>query len=190
MSNKKSVSMIVAVCHNNGIGFEGRLPWRLKNEMSFFRRITISAIDGKQNAVIMGRKTSLSIPPKFRPLPNRVNVVLSQTLTEVPEGAHHLFSSLSQSIEELSKEESIDKLFVIGGQRLYKEAIDSKQLKYIYLTRIDADFQCDAFFPEVDTKLFVDITEEDQSIPKGIREENAIKYQFFLYKRFIQCSEK
>ena len=184
MSNKKSIAMIAAVCHNNGIGFEGRLPWRLKNEMSYFTRVTSTSTDGKRNAVIMGRKTWQSIPPKFRPLVNRVNVVLSQTLSEVPKGADYLFPSLRQSIEVLSKDDSIDKMFVIGGQEVYKEAIDSNEFEYIYLTRIDGHFQCDAFFPEVDPKQFENITEEDKDIPQEVQEENGLKYQFFLYKRF------
>src|SRR5882724_9147237 len=128
MSNKrKSFAIITAVCHNNGIGFEGRLPWKLKDEMSYFTRITSSAAEDKRNAVIMGRKTWESIPLKYRPLNNRVNVVLSKSLDQLPKGADYLFASLSKSIEELSSDQSIDKLFVIGGQEVYKEAIDCNE---------------------------------------------------------------
>ncbi|CAG2121252.1 unnamed protein product, partial [Medioppia subpectinata] len=102
---KKTFAIISAVCHENGIGCEGRLPWRLKEEMAYFTRITSTAIDGRQNAVIMGRKTWESIPPKFKPLAGRLNVVLSQSLDQLPKGAHRLSPTLKQSIEELSSDE-------------------------------------------------------------------------------------
>ena len=77
----KKVSMIAAVCQGNGIGIKGNLPWRLKNEMAYFTRITSETKDGdKKNAVVMGRKSWDSIPPKYRPLPGRVNVVISRSL--------------------------------------------------------------------------------------------------------------
>ncbi|KAJ3254043.1 dihydrofolate reductase, partial [Borealophlyctis nickersoniae] len=75
------LNLIVAATEAGGIGIEGRLPWRLRADMSFFARVTTHF--GRQgsarppNAVIMGRKTWDSIPSKFRPLPGRLNVVLS-----------------------------------------------------------------------------------------------------------------
>ncbi|XP_054159407.1 dihydrofolate reductase-like [Oppia nitens] len=179
----KPFAMIAAVCANNGIGIEGRLPWRLKNEMSYFTRITSTAADGKQNAVIMGRKTWESIPPKYKPLANRLNVVLSKSLTELPKGAHRLMASLSQSLQVLSTDETIDKVFVIGGQVLYEEAIDVDECQYIYLTRIDSNYECDAFFPEVDLNLFKDITQEDSAVPQEVQQENDITYRYYLYQR-------
>ena len=182
MTNK-STAVIAAVCRQNGIGVKGRLPWRLKNEMAHFTRVTTTAIEGKRNAVIMGRKTWQSIPAKFKPLTGRVNVVLSRSLEEVPEGAHYLFSSLQQSIEQLSKDETIDKLFVIGGQKVYEEALSHNDCQYIYLTRIDADFECDSFFPEIDLNVFVDVSSQTNHIPQGPQQENDIRYQYFVYKR-------
>lgn len=65
-----------------GIGHAGGLPWRLRQDMAFFKKMTTNTVDSnKQNAVIMGRKCWDSIPVKFRPLSNRINVVLSRTLT-------------------------------------------------------------------------------------------------------------
>ena len=70
---------ILACTHNGGIGLNGKLPWRLKEDMKLFKRITTTIQnpndEGKQNAVIMGRKTWESIPNKFRPLPNRINII-------------------------------------------------------------------------------------------------------------------
>ena len=71
------LTIIVAATLNNGIGQNGRLPWRLSKEMQYFARVTSNAPEGSVNAVLMGRNTWESIPKKFRPLPKRVNVVVS-----------------------------------------------------------------------------------------------------------------
>merc|ERR1712002_220926 len=75
---------IVAVCPDLGIGKNGNLPWhpvRLNNEFKHFRKMTATpSVEGKQNVVIMGRKTWFSIPEKNRPLNNRINIVLSREL--------------------------------------------------------------------------------------------------------------
>ena len=80
------MKMIAAACEGLGIGKNGDLPWRLKEEMKYFTRMTKAAAPGRKNAVVMGRKTYESIPPKYRPLNDRVNVVLTkQKDYEVPE---------------------------------------------------------------------------------------------------------
>lgn len=72
------LTLIVAATKSNGIGQNGQLPWRLPKEMKYFARITSHAPENAQNAVVMGRNTWESIPNKFRPLPNRLNVVISR----------------------------------------------------------------------------------------------------------------
>ena len=72
------MKMIAAACEGLGIGKNGDLPWRLKEEMKYFTRMTKAAAPGRKNAVVMGRKTYESIPPKHRPLNDRVNVVLTK----------------------------------------------------------------------------------------------------------------
>lgn len=71
------LTIIVAATLNNGIGQNGRLPWRLSKEMQYFARVTSNAPEGSVNAVLMGRNTWESIPKKSRPLPKRINVVVS-----------------------------------------------------------------------------------------------------------------
>ena len=73
-----SLTLIVAATKANGFGQSGSLPWRLPLEMAYFARVTSHAPDGVPNAVIMGRKTWESIPKKFKPLKDRVNVVVSR----------------------------------------------------------------------------------------------------------------
>lgn len=72
------LTLIVAATASNGIGHSSHLPWRLPLEMAYFARVTSNAAEGKKNAVVMGRKTWESIPPKYRPLKDRVNVVISR----------------------------------------------------------------------------------------------------------------
>jgi dihydrofolate reductase len=73
------VTLIVAATTNNGIGQAGKLPWRLPQEMQYFARVTTGGPDGKSmNAVVMGRVTWESIPHRFRPLPGRMNFVVSR----------------------------------------------------------------------------------------------------------------
>jgi dihydrofolate reductase len=73
-----ALTLIVAATRANGIGKGGTLPWRLRKEMAYFARVTTHAPEGEANAVIMGRNTWESIPPKFRPLRRRTNVVVSR----------------------------------------------------------------------------------------------------------------
>lgn len=77
LSTMTSLTLIVAATLANGIGQGSRLPWRLPQEMAYFARVTTAAPEGSANAVIMGRNTWESIPPKFRPLKQRKNIVIS-----------------------------------------------------------------------------------------------------------------
>jgi dihydrofolate reductase len=72
------LTLIVAATRSNGIGQNGRLPWRLPKELAYFAQVTSNAPDGHANAVIMGRNTWESIPERFRPLKKRVNIVISR----------------------------------------------------------------------------------------------------------------
>lgn len=177
----KNFSVIAACCQNRGIGVNNKLPWKLKNEMNYFTRITTSADNLKKNAVIMGRKSWFSIPSKYRPLAERVNLVLSRTLSEVPSNCDGVYDNLYKALEAASSMANIDKIFVIGGGQVYEEAIKLPECRHIYLTTIDAHFECDAFFPEIDMSKYVEI--ESDQVPKDIQEENGIKYRFHIYEQ-------
>lgn len=86
--------LVVAATRKLGIGKSGTMPWKLPGDLAYFKELTSkTAESGKQNAVIMGRKTWESIPAKFRPLPNRVNVVLTRNAA-----GHENSSALSNSV--------------------------------------------------------------------------------------------
>ncbi|XP_014671153.1 PREDICTED: dihydrofolate reductase-like isoform X2 [Priapulus caudatus] len=161
-----------------------RMTWR-KNEMKFFNRITTRTQNSeKRNAVIMGRKTWFSIPKAHRPLPNRVNVVLSRSLQERPEGAHHLAHDFEEAIHWLtspSRCEDVENIMVIGGSDVYKVAMDSPYCHKVYLTRVLQDFDCDTFFPMFDESQYELISDPD--VPGEIQEENGIPYKFHVYQK-------
>ncbi len=103
---KKPVVAIVACTQDGGIGKEGKLPWKLSGDMAYFKRVTLDTEDTPdvRNAVIMGRKTWESIPKSFRPLPGRLNVVLSRSPTtlNLPEGVVVRFTCSDVSFPSLS----------------------------------------------------------------------------------------
>ena len=135
-------SLIVAMDSNRGIGKDNDLMWHLPAEMRFFTTTT------KEQIVVMGRKNYDSIPEKYRPLPNRENVVLSRN-TNFDAGTCKVFTSLNECIEYF-KDESERKLFVIGGGQIYREALENNNLNEMFITHIDHAFEPDTFFPEFD----------------------------------------
>lgn len=146
----KSFSVIAAVDEKMGIGKGGVLPWRLSRDMQRFKEVTlVSSRPGKQNAVIMGRKTWDSLPQKFRPLPGRLNVVLtSRKDISLPDGVIGALS-LNEALAALSARSDVADIFVIGGGMLYAQAVESGYCRALFLTHIASDFSCDVFFPRI-----------------------------------------
>jgi dihydrofolate reductase len=165
---------VVAADQADGIGKQGRLPWRLPGEMAHFKRLTTAAPPGRRNAVIMGRKTFESIPEKFRPLPDRFNMVVSRDATYRPLGAF-VERSLDQALRELAKLETLGELFCIGGGELYASALAHPSCKRVYLTRVHATFDCDTHFADLGTYVLV---QKD-----GPHAEGALSYTFETYQR-------
>lgn len=180
---KSDFYIISACCRNNGIGINNKLPWRLKTEMDYFNRMTTNTENpSNKDVVIMGRKTWSSIPPKYRPLENRTNVVLSRTVSTIEdrEKVDHIFASLSDALEGVSQLRNKGQVWVIGGQGIYEEALKMPQCKRVYLTRIDSDYECDTFFPNFDTiEHFKEI--EDPRVPKEVQEEKGIQFKYYVY---------
>lgn len=184
----KKVNSIVAVSLNNGIGKNGDLPWRLTKELKQFSKITTTTTNpSMQNAVVMGRKTWLSIPEKRRPLIKRMNIVLSKTmkLDLLPDDKpkpHYIFSDLLEAIDFLNKQDNIENIFIIGGERVYKSILELKLCDKIYLTKVFKEFDCDAFYPSIDEEKEFQLIQTDE-VPIGIQEENDIKYEYLVYER-------
>ena len=142
-------SIIAAVSKTNGIGKKGHIPWNEPIDMKYFKQITSTVSDNnKQNAIIMGRITYESL--KGRNLPNRRNIVISS------ERNNHIdwCSSLQSAIDLLACVKNIDKIFVIGGGKLYEEAINHSNCVELYINRINTHVECDVFFPVIDTDRY------------------------------------
>ncbi|XP_074787564.1 dihydrofolate reductase isoform X2 [Athene noctua] len=181
----RSLNSIVAVCQNMGIGKDGSLPWPpLRNEYKYFQRMTsTSHVEGKQNALIMGKKTWFSIPEKNRPLKGRINIVLSRELKETPQGAHYLSRSLDDALALLDSPElksKVDMVWVVGGTSVYKKPMNHR----LFVTRILQEFESDTFFPEIDNKDYKLLTEYP-GVPADIQEENGIQYKFEVYEKAV-----
>ncbi|XP_064164281.1 dihydrofolate reductase-like [Anguilla rostrata] len=184
----RTLNCIVAICPNMGIGNEGNLPWhpkRLSKEFKHFQKMTVTpTVEGKQNVVIMGRKTWFSIPERNRPLKNRINIVLSRELNVPPEGAHHLasdFSSALRLLDSTELAEQADQVWVIGGTSLYKEAMETPCLRRLFVTRVRQQFDCDTFLPEISLENYR-LLPSFPEVPEGVQEENGIQYHFEVYE--------
>jgi len=102
----------------------------------------------RRNAVLMGRNTWEALPPVYKPLPNRLNGVLSRREGNRDEtGTHRIWPSLEEALKELGGNQSVAEIFVIGGAQIYAEALLRSDCARIYLTEIEAEFPCDVFFP-------------------------------------------
>jgi dihydrofolate reductase len=164
-----SLSIVVAFAKNLAIGKDNKLLWRQKADMQYFKKLT----QGK--TVLMGKNTYLSLPKAFRPLPNRLNIVISSG--EPVEIAENLvwYTSLDNALTELSKNE--EEIMIIGGAQIYKQAIE--KVDTIYATEIDAILDADTFFPEINPENFEKISSE--SFSKDT--DNEYDYAFVVYKR-------
>lgn len=188
MAAKKPVAAVVAATsHNFGIGKNGGIPWKIPEDMALFKRITTetgSANTAARNAVIMGRRTWESIPAKFRPLPNRLNVVLSgsqevrRSLDLPPEVV--TASSLDEALVYLNSEEceNVPNIFIIGGENAYREAIQRGLCTKVYLTLVETVFEgLDVFFPTLSATQYQMIRRSPQHT------ENDVKYRFLEFDK-------
>ncbi|KAJ7786281.1 dihydrofolate reductase-like domain-containing protein [Mycena metata] len=192
------LTIIVAATKSNGIGQNGQLPWRLAKEMAYFARVTSNAPAGSSNAVIMGRNTWESIPTKFRPLRNRVNIVVTRN-TSYDVGSARIEGSLEAAITRMKAESQLSRGFIIGGVSLYAESLNlppSSPVGFvdrILLTRIlsPAFDECDVFVPDfLSGTSGWKIASHDAlqewvgfEVAEGVQEENGVSYEFQMWVR-------
>ncbi|MEM6358462.1 MAG: dihydrofolate reductase [Bacteroidota bacterium] len=161
------ISMIAAVAENRVIGKDNDLVWSLPDDMKFFMRTTSG------HPVIMGRKNYESIPDKFRPLPNRKNIVITRQSDYKAEGAF-VVNSLEKAIAS-AKEENPNEIFLIGGGQIYEMGLEVADVMYI--TEIHHEFEGDAFFPKYDKSAW----EQVQRVPHTKDESHAFSFDFVTY---------
>ena len=178
----KKFSMILAVDSRNWLGKNNDLAWRISSDLKHFKEITTKTKDlAKLNAVIMWRKTWESIPSKFRPLPERINCILSKTLkyedinSKIDNFVLH-FNNFEHCLEELSRKENVENVFLIGGASLYNQYRNHPNLEKIYITKVQWDYNCDVFFDWIPDDFIVESYSDTM-------EENWIKFSFWTYKK-------
>jgi dihydrofolate reductase len=147
--------LIFARSRNGVIGKDGGLPWHLPEDLAHFKRTTLGC------PVIMGRKTWDSLPPKFRPLPGRLNVVVTRQDDWKAAGAV-VAHSLSDARAACPADSTA---WVIGGAELYSQALPLASTAVV--TEIDADFEGDAFAPQFGPE-WVETSQQQQLSSTGL----------------------
>ncbi len=165
------VKLIVAKGKNDVIGKDNDLAWHLPADMRFFMQTT------KGHIVLMGRKNWDSIPEKYRPLSNRINVVVTRNKSfSHPDCV--VFHGIEDAIAHYKKqaEEGEEKhLFIIGGGQIYKYCLDNNLLDELFITFIDESFDGDTYFPDFDESAW----HKTQIMHHDTDEKN--KYPFDVY---------
>ena len=164
------VSLIVAASENHVIGKDNDLIWHLPKDMKFFKETT------QNHFVIMGRKNFESIPEKYRPLPNRTNVVVTRQSNYAAEGCI-FFNSIEKALAK-AKEANDSEPFIIGGGEIYRLALDQNLVDRIYFTRVHKTYEGDTFFPKLsnDWKLI-------SSVKNKADEKHVCDYTFEVYEK-------
>ena len=173
----------------NGIGINNSLPWNIKKDLQYFKKITTLVDKDEQieyiNTVIMGYNTWESIPKKYKPLVNRINIIITtknirsdnkfiiyikwSDLTKI------LIDFNNQRFKCKDKIYQINKNFIIGGESIYKQAFLSLNINYLYITEIYNNYKCDRFFPTINNSFsLVNIS--------TFQNENNNNFRFIIYK--------
>ena len=145
------VSLIVAKAENNAIGKDNDLIWHLPDDMKFFSNTT------KGHYVIMGRKNYDSIPLKYRPLPARPNVIVTQQQNFIAENCD-VVNTIEAGLE-LAKKNNETEAFIIGGGQIYRKSLDAGLIDKLYLTYVHESFDADVYFPDIDLTKWQQVSE-------------------------------
>jgi dihydrofolate reductase/thymidylate synthase len=179
--------------NNNGIGNKGILPWRLKNDLIYFKNKTSTVLIDDNieyiNTVIMGNNTWISIPECNKPLKNRINIIITRK-TIKSNNKFIIYTNWDNLLKEIinfnnqkytlnNKILKIQYNFIIGGESIYKLALNKLDINTIYTTEIYKDYECDTYFPKINelignNKFLI-------SDCSNFEVENDIYYRFITY---------
>lgn len=165
------ISLIAAVSQNNVIGKDNDLIWHLPKDMRYFKEKTLN------HHIVTGRKNYISIPSKYRPLKERVNIVLTRQ-PDFKEENCIVLNSLEAAIEYANSNNETE-LFIIGGGQIYKEALEKEFVDKMYITHVNENFDGDTFFPEIDTTKWNAISKDLHSKD----DKHSHSYSFVVYEK-------
>ena len=219
------MNVIVAYSKSNrGIGSNNQLPpWNLQRDLARFRQITKDAPVNRKNVVVMGRKTWESLPKSYRPLKGRINIVLTRNTSEelkkeieshLDTYVYHNFGECMQDVyinrytlnnDKLSEcIREINEVFVVGGESIYREALQSQYCHRIIATEVYKKYECDTFFPEFSLVNFNEFSpnkfnpnklseaKENEFVISNVSEfmeENGVYYRYVTYHKYSSTLE-
>lgn len=175
--SKPLICLIVARALNGVIGYRNQLPWKLSNDLKFFKQRTLG------RPIIMGRKTFESIG---RPLPGRQNIVVTRSESWRADGvivARSLGEALDKASDAIGTDAtSTPEIMVIGGAEIYRQALPLANR--LEVTEVQAEPEGDAFFPEPDLQEWEEISRETNLAD----EKNDYAHHFVTYQRRLYAS--
>jgi dihydrofolate reductase len=160
------VTIIAAIGENNALGKDNDLIWHLPEDLKRFKRTTSG------HHILMGRKTFESIG---KPLPNRTSVIITRNKKYIQEGCI-VVNSIEKAIE-VSKVDN--QIFIIGGAQIYNEAMKENLADRLDITLVHQPFEADVFFPEINLKIWKEISREDFKAD----EKNKYDFSFVSYEK-------
>jgi dihydrofolate reductase len=163
------ISLIAALSQNRVIGKNNDLPWHLPDDMKYFMQTT------KAHYVIMGRKNYDSIPEKFRPLPNRTNIVVTRQKNFQAPGCI-VVNALEDGLE-LAKANNEKEVFIIGGSEIYNQGFPLATR--LYLTEIMAHLEGDTYFPEFNKSQWKEVSRKHHLSD----ERHKFPFDFVVFER-------
>ena len=161
------IILLVAKASNRVIGKDNQLIWKLSADLRRFKHLTTG------HYLLMGRKTFESLG---RPLPNRTHLIITRNPAFVAPEGHHAFHSVEEALIFCTKLQ-LDKVFVIGGGEIYKEALPLCDV--LEITEVEANPEGDTFFPELDFSIWKEKEREEFSAD----ETNEYPYAFVTYEK-------
>ena len=161
--------MIAAVSQNGVIGKDNDLVWDLPDDMRYFMKTTTG------HPVIMGRKNYESLPEKFRPLPNRTNIIITRNENYSARGSE-VVHSIEDALEVAGKG-GADECFIIGGGEIYR--IGLPYANKLYITEIEGVYDGDTFFPEYVKANWKEVSRVHHSID----DRHKVPFDFVVYER-------
>ncbi|PNF36209.1 Dihydrofolate reductase [Cryptotermes secundus] len=193
------LNLIAAADQNMGIGRNQKLPWNIPSEFHYFLEMTTKphvSSSNCQNAIIIGHRTWETMDAVVsKPHPGALNIVLSRFNPPEPLTYPNTIvcASLDHAVKRLSTDPEyeglIDTVWVLGGAEVYRAALNSQYFHRLYLSRIQAVYPCDVFFPEeFDEDLFVRVSNDkigDNRVPRGVQKDEAtgVEFEVCVYER-------
>jgi dihydrofolate reductase len=163
------ISMIAAVSANGVIGKDNDMAWNLPDDMKYFKQTTA------HHHVLLGRKNWESIPLKWRPLPNRPNIVITRN-DEYEAVGGTIANSLEKALQ-IAKEANEEEAFIIGGGEIYRLGLPLSDR--IYITEIHSEVEGDTYFPEWDKSEWVELSR----VHHETDERHAFPFDFVVYDK-------